>query len=108
MYMDLCSRKLTDFIKHPRLPGEKLFFLVDHIDNQKNIFNVFVNKVRMHVPTNKYKQFIGQSCITFFSHVKRLYALEENKPLKIAHTLKKASLNPSNIDRTSPQHALSK
>ena len=35
-------------------------------------------------------------------------ALEEHKSLKVAHSLKKASLNSSNITKTSTQHALSK
>ena len=41
-----------------------------------------------------------------FSHIKMIYALEENKTLKVAHKLKKVLLNPSNITRTSSQHAL--
>ena len=36
-------------------------------------------------------------CLADFGHIKRLYALEEHKTLKIAFFLKKASLNPSNI-----------
>jgi len=42
-----------------------------------------------------------------FSHFKQLYALEESQTRKIAYALRKALLNPSNIGRTSPQHALS-
>ena len=49
-----------------------------------------------------------EKCVAQFSHIKRLYATEEHKPLKVAYSLKKASLNPSNIARTSPHHALSK
>ena len=60
-----------------------------------------------HVNSADAQHMLGEQCIAQFKHVKRLYALEEHKPLKIAFTLKKASLNPSNIARTSPLHALS-
>lgn len=60
----------------------------------------------MHLPTNGFEHLLGDSCIAFFNHLKQLYALEEEKPLKIAHGLKKVSLNPSNLARISPMHAL--
>ena len=41
-------------------------------------------------------------------HIKRLYAPEEIKTLKVAFVLTKVSLNPSSLSRTSPLHALSK
>jgi len=58
------------------------------------------------VPTRGFEEYLGDACAPYFSHVKKVYAIEENKTLKVAHKLKKASLNPSNIARTSPQHAL--
>ena len=63
----------------------------------------------MYIPETADEQnILGGRCIAKFAHIQRLYAIEEHKPLKVAHSLKKASLNPSNIARTSPQHALSK
>ena len=41
------------------------------------------------------------------THVNQAYFLEEGKALKIAHNLKKVSLNPNCIVRMSSQHALS-
>ena len=61
----------------------------------------------MNVPTVGHEDVLGTSCVAYFSNITHLYALEEDKPLKMAFALKKASLNPSNIARTSPQHALS-
>ena len=48
------------------------------------------------------------NCVAQFSHIKRLYALEEFKTLKIAYALTKLSLNLSSLSRTSSLHALSK
>lgn len=62
----------------------------------------------MHISTCGHEQILGNRCIADFRHIKKLYALEEEKTLKVAHRLKKVCLNPSNIARTSPQHALSK
>ena len=42
-----------------------------------------------------------------FRTVKVLFFKEEYFPLKVAHALKKSSLNPNNVARTSPSHALS-
>jgi len=106
--MDLCGGELTHSIAHPTRKTEQLFLLFDFTHNLKNIFNAFVNKDRMSVPTNGYEHIFGEKCLALFSHIKRLHALEEGKTLKIAHSLRKASLNPSSIARTSPLHALSK
>ena len=62
----------------------------------------------MHPPSCGYKHILGDSCTAKFAHIAGLYALEEDKSLKIACDLKKVSLNPSSIARTSPLHALSK
>ena len=106
--MDLCGGELTHSVVHPTRKTERLFLLFDFTHNLKNVFNAFVNKNRMNVPTNGYELILGEKFLVSFSHIKRLYALEEEKSLKIAHSLKNASLNPSNIARTSPFHALCK
>ena len=56
----------------------------------------------MPLPSTGYEAILGDFCLAEFSHIKHLYAL------KIAHKLKKNSLNPSSIERTSPLHAFSK
>ena len=106
--MDLCGGELTHSVMHPTRKTERLFLLFDFTHNLKNIFNAFVNKDQMNVPTNGHELILGDKCMASFAHIKRLYALEKGKTLKIAHSLKKASLNPSNIARTSSLHALSK
>ena len=108
--MELCGgNELSSSVVHPTKPNERLFLLFDFTHNMKNIFNNFINRKVMHIPeiSDDYNIF-GGKCIAQFAHIKWLYALEEHKPLKVAHALKKVSLNPSNIARTSPQHALSK
>jgi len=103
----MCGGELAPSVDHPTRPGEPLFLLFDFTHNLKNIFNNFVNKQRFNLPTSGFEDILGSACTAMFSHINKLYALEEYKTLKIAFRLKKASLNPSNIARTSPQHALS-
>ena len=52
-----------------------------------------------------HENLIGSTYFPSFSHLRHVYALEESKVLKIAHVLKKSSLNPSSIARISPYHA---
>ena len=108
MLIDLCGGVLKPYVEHPTKPNEKLFLLFDFTHNFKNIFNNFISKHQFNIPTSGFENVLGDSCRANFAHIKRLYAIEEHKPLKIAHALKKASLNPSNVARTSPLHALSK
>ena len=61
----------------------------------------------MHPPTLGHEHILGDKSIAQFAHLKQLYEIE-GKTLKVAHALKKVSLNPSSIARTSPQHALGK
>ena len=51
---------------------------------------------------------LGNKRIAQFVYLKHLYRMEEGKPLKVAHALKKVSLNPSSIAQTSLQHILGK
>ena len=108
MFVDLGGGELQSRIKHPTRPDENLFLLFDFTHNFKNIFNNFLSKSRMNIPTSGFEFLLGDSCQANFNHIKRLYAMEEYKSLKVTHSLKKVSLNPSNVARTSPQHALSK
>lgn len=87
---------------------EKLFLIFDFTHNFKNIYNHFVNKKVMHPPTAGYEHILGESCTAKFAHIIKLYSMEEEKVLRVACKLKKVSLNPSSIARTSPQHALGK
>jgi len=108
MFIDLCDGKLAHSVVHPTNKDERLFLFFDFTHNFKNIYNHFVNKQRMNPPCVGHEQILGESCNADFSHIKKLYAIEEGNALKIAHKLKKVALNPSSIARTSPQHAISK
>ena len=108
LFLDLCGGSLQPSLPHPTHAGEKLFLIFDFTHNLKNIFNCFLNKGYFDIPTKDCAHFYNDSCTPQFCHIEKLYALEEHKVLKVAHKLKKNSLNPSNIARTSPQHALSK
>ena len=55
----------------------------------------------MHIPSG-HESVLADHCVAEFFHINRLYALEEHKTLKIANKLKKNSLNPSSIAKTSP------
>ena len=106
LFFDLGQGELKHSIEHPTRPGERLFLLFDFTHNFKNIYNNFLNKQRFNIPTTGHEELLGNTCFPKFSHIKHLYSLEENKALKIAHVLKKDSLNPSSISRTSPKHAI--
>lgn len=108
MFMNLCDGNLQPYIPHPTRSGELLFLIFDFTHNFKNIFNNPLSKGRMHIPTSGFESILGTPCLGLFGNIKQLYALEENKTLKVAHSLKKASLNPSNVAKTSPLHAICK
>ena len=78
-YVELCGGKLSHSIPHPTRNDELLFLLFDFTHNLKNIFNAFINKSQMNVPTAGYEHILGKSCKASFAHVKQLYALEEHK-----------------------------
>ena len=105
--MDFCQGNLCHSILHPNQKNEKLYLLLDFTHCLKNIFNNFLNTNHMHLPSN-HESVLGDHCEDEFSHIKRLYTLEEHKTLKMAHKLKKSSSNPSSIAKISPLHALSK
>ena len=105
--MDLCLGNLRHSILHPNRKDENLYLLFDFTQCLKNIFNNFLKKNLMHLPSG-HESVFGDHCVAEFSHIKWLYALEEHLTLKIAHKLKKSSLNPSSIAKTSPLHAFSK
>ena len=67
-----------------------------------------MNKWLMLSPTLCHKYILGNKCIAQFAYLKHLYRIEEGKPLKVAHALKKVSLNPSSIAQTSLQNILGK
>ena len=102
LFTDLCDGKLQHSIVHLTRNGKPLFLLFDFTHNIKNIYNIFLRRSKMHIWSSTL------NCVAQFSHIKRLYALEEFKTLKVAFALTKVSLNPSSLSRTSPLHALSK
>ena len=59
-------------------------------------------------PTLCHEYILANKCIAQFAYLKHLYHIEEGKPLKVAHALKKVSLNSSSIAQTSLQHVLGK
>ena len=93
-------------VDHPTRDGEQLYLLFDFTHNFQNIFNNFLAREKMHLPAKDFETLFGKSCMAQFSQIKHLYALEEDKLLKISFALKKVSLNPSSLACTSPQHAL--
>ena len=52
--------------------------MFDFTHNLKNIYNNWLNKGRMNVPTEGFEDILGDNCIAVFDHVKSLYALEEH------------------------------
>ena len=52
-----------------------------------------MNKRLMLSPTLCHEYILGNKCIAQFAYLKHLYRIEGGKPLKVAHALKKVSLN---------------
>lgn len=95
-------------IDHPYIENEKMFLFFDFTHNLKNIFNNWLKKSKMNPVTAGFEDLLGEECVAHYSHVKQLYKLEEDRAVKVAFSLNANSLNPINISRTSPKHALSK
>jgi len=87
LFTELGGGKLKPFIPHPTRSGELLFLIFDFTHNFKNIFNNFLSKGRMNVPTDGFESVLGSPCFGLFNNIKQLYALEEHKTLKVAHAL---------------------
>ena len=110
LLIDLYGGELKSFIRHPFLPEEYLFLMFDFTHNFKTIHNGFLSRNYMRVPPRNFTHIrvLGESCNAQFDHIKQLYLIEGDKSLTVANALKKVSLNPSSVARTSPQHALLK
>ena len=103
--MDLCGGELRNCIDHPILTNSKLFLMFDSTHNLKNIFNNWVSKKLFQFPAGH----IGENeILADFNHVQQLFALEETKPLKVAHRLNATAISPDNIEKQSLKHALGK
>ena len=103
--MELCGGELKSSIDHPVLANSKLFLMFDSTHNLKNIFNNWLTKKLFQLPAGH----IGNhDVLADFNLVQQLFALEETKPLKVAHKLTATSVSPDNMERQSPKHALGK
>ena len=64
--MDLCGGILKPSVQHPTKEGERLFLLFDFTHNFKNIYNSFINRNRLHLPTTGFEHILGDSCTTCY------------------------------------------
>ena len=71
------SESIKPYINHLCVKNEKLFLFFDFTHNLKNIFNNWLKRGKMNPPTNGLEHYLGDLCIALYSHVKQLYALEE-------------------------------
>ena len=62
----------------------------------------------MPILPDELKTIAPSDCFIKFNDINRLFEMEETKVLKVANMLKKTALNPSNIQKVSPQYALCK
>ena len=106
MFISFGDGELKPSIDHPCIKGERLFLLFDPTHNIKNVYNNWLTKSTFTFP-NAHCDLL-RAKHAHFSNIKQLYAKEENFVLKIGHRLKKAALDPNNIQKTSPQLALCK
>ena len=106
LFKHLCGGgELKPFIDHPIVEGRRLYMISDPSHNIKNAFNNWTHKKIFRYPAG-FEDLFDENGAADFRHVKALFSKEEEKPLRVAHLLNSASLNPSSISRTSPRHAL--
>ena len=106
LFVSLGGGELKSSIDHPFIEGERLFLLFDPTHNLKNLYNNWLIKSTFSFPNVQGDLLRAKHA--HFSNIKQLYAKEESMVLKVGHRLKKAALNPNNIQKTSPQLALCK
>lgn len=106
MYISLGGGELKPSIDHPCIDGERLFLLFDPTHNIKNLYNNWLKKSTFTFPDERSELLSAKHA--HFSNIKQLYEKEESLVLKVGHRLKKAALNPNNIQKTSPQLSLCK
>lgn len=104
IFSDLCGGELRHSIEHPIRTDEELFLLFDFTHSLISIYDDFKNKEHMNPPTVGHEHILGRSSGAEFSHIVRLYELEEDNPLKNTFQLKNESLSPTAI--TTLKHAL--
>ena len=103
----ICAKGLYNLHFHiPLVTGNDYFCCLILPTTSKIYSIIFLKKEWLSVPRTVVSNFSSTTCNPQFGHFRKLFALEEQKVLKVAHKLKKSSLNPSNIARASPQHAL--
>ena len=78
LYQGLCQGSLSHCIACPKRKDEYLYLPIDFTHCLKNIFNNFLNKNRMHLPSTGYEAILGVFCVAEFSHIKRLYVKERD------------------------------
>ena len=103
LFVDLCAGSLKPKVYHPWFPGDYLFLSFDPTHNLKNVFNNWTSKKIFKLPPGPIST---EQTTSKFKDIQELYALEETKPLRIAHKLNQTSLAPNNIQKTSPRHVL--
>lgn len=96
---------ISSAVTHPIHPDKKLYLMFDPTHNIKNAFNNWNNKGVFKYPVG-FDDLLSSGGSANFRHIKALFLKEEDKSLKIAHSLTKTSLHPNSIAKTSPRHAL--
>ena len=76
----------------------------------KNIYNNWVCRSTFRMPkvNDELGAIIPSDKLVPFKHIKQLFQTEETCTVKVAHALKEAALNPTNMQKISPKLALCK
>ena len=97
-FVSLGEGTLQSEVEYPINSGVTVFVIIDPIHTLKNIYNNFQRAAKFEFP------FDGGFLEAQFSHIKDLFSLEANLPVKLAHKLNSDCLDPSNIQRSSFKH----
>jgi hypothetical protein len=85
--------------------GQPLFLIIDPVHTLKNVYNNFQCRKTFHCPP--LEDDLPNGCLADFRHIVELFNVEEAKPLKKAHQLRQAALQPKSIEKTSVKLAVS-
>lgn len=97
-FVNLCGGSLKTFVDNPVSDG-RIYLIFDPTHNIKNLYNNFQKRRLFRCPGSH--PILKETTEANFDDIDKVFELESTKPLRMAHKLTKAVLNPKSIEKTS-------
>ena len=104
---NLCNGNLKTHVPNPADEGKPIFLIFDPTHGIKNIFNNFQTRKTFHLPSFPYTPESSEMHCADFNHIVTLFEQEIHKPVKMAHKLTRATIQPRSIEKVSVRLAAS-